>query len=63
LAHDEASRAGFLADRNAYADRFRLSSAQRAALLALDTRTMVAMGMHPLVPFLAQMQITRQRAG
>jgi len=63
LAHDEASRAGFLADRNAYADRFRLSSAQRAALLALDTPTMVAMGMHPLVPFLAQMQITRQRAG
>ena len=51
LAHDDASRAAFLADAAAYADRFRLTSAQRAALVALDTRAIVAMGAHPLVPF------------
>ena len=63
LAHDEASRAAFLADPEGYADRFRLTSAQRAALIALDTRTIVAMGAHPLVPFLANMQVERQRRG
>ena len=63
LAHDEARRAGFLADPAGYADRFRLTAAQRAALLALDVRTIVGLGAHPLVPFLAHMQIERQRRG
>jgi 2,3-dihydroxyphenylpropionate 1,2-dioxygenase len=63
LAHDEASRAAFLADAGAYADRFRLTAAQREALVALDTRAIVAMGAHPLAPFLANMQIERQRRG
>ncbi len=63
LAHDEASRAAFLADAGAYAGGFRLTSAQREALIALDTRAIVAMGAHPLVPFLADMQVARQRRG
>ena len=63
LAHDEASRATFLADAAGYADRFRLTSEQRAALIALDTSAIVAMGAHPLVPFLANMQVERQRGG
>ena len=63
LAHDEASRAAFLADAGAYADRFRLTPTQRAALIALDTSAIVAMGAHPLVPFLAHMQVERQRRG
>jgi 2,3-dihydroxyphenylpropionate 1,2-dioxygenase len=63
LAHDEASRATFLADAAGYADRFRLTAVQRGALIALDTRAIVAMGAHPLVPFLASMQVERQRRG
>ena len=63
LAHDEARRAAFLADPAAYADRFRLTAQQRGALIALDTRAIVAMGAHPLVPFLANMQVERQRRG
>jgi 2,3-dihydroxyphenylpropionate 1,2-dioxygenase len=63
LAHDEASRATFLVDAAGYADRFRLTAEQRAALIALDTSTIVAMGTHPLVPFLANMQVERQRHG
>jgi len=63
LAHDEASRAAFLADAAGYADRFRLTAVQRAALIALDTHAIVAMGAHPLVPFLANMQVERQRRG
>jgi 2,3-dihydroxyphenylpropionate 1,2-dioxygenase len=38
-----------------------LTPEQRAALMALDTRAIVAMGAHPLVPFLANMQVERQR--
>ena len=63
LAHDKASRTAFLADPAAYADRFRLTAQQRGALIALDTRAIVAMGAHPLVPFLANMQVERQRRG
>jgi len=40
-----------------------LTAVQRAALIALDTRAIVAMGAHPLVPFLANMQVERQRRG
>jgi 2,3-dihydroxyphenylpropionate 1,2-dioxygenase len=61
LAHDEARRDAFIADAAQYADRFRLTAEQRAALVALDTSAIVAMGAHPLVPFLANMQVERQR--
>jgi 2,3-dihydroxyphenylpropionate 1,2-dioxygenase len=63
LAHDQRMREVYLEEAGAYADQFRLSPNQRAALLALDTSTLVAMGTHPLVAFLAQMQIERQRRG
>ncbi|HWB52186.1 MAG TPA: hypothetical protein VG651_23965 [Stellaceae bacterium] len=59
ITHDAAERAAFLADRAAYADRFPLSAEQRAALLALDHKAIVAMGTHPLLPFLARMQVDR----
>ena len=61
LAHDPANRAQYLEDAAAYADCFKLSSEQRQALLALDVPAMVAMGAHPLVPFLANMQVQRAR--
>jgi len=61
LAHNEAARRDYLADSAAFADRYQLDAAQRAALIALDVPAMVAMGSHPLVPFLANMQVQRQR--
>jgi 2,3-dihydroxyphenylpropionate 1,2-dioxygenase len=63
LAHDEASATAFVADPAFYAERFRLTPAQREVLVALDTRAIVAMGVHPLVPFLANLQVERQRPG
>ena len=54
-------RAQYLADPAAYADRFRLTAQQRGALLALDNSAIAALGAHPLVAFLARMQIERQR--
>jgi len=61
LAHDPNKRAAYLANPAAYADAFQLTETQRAALIALDVAGIVALGAHPLVPFLANMQIQRQR--
>ena len=61
LAHDAHQRREYLADPAAYANRFRLTPPQTAALLGLDTQALVAMGVHPLVAFLADMQVERQR--
>jgi 2,3-dihydroxyphenylpropionate 1,2-dioxygenase len=61
LAHDAERRAQFIADAPAYADQFALAPDQREALIRLDLPAIVKMGTHPLVPFLAQMQIQRLR--
>jgi 2,3-dihydroxyphenylpropionate 1,2-dioxygenase len=61
IAHQADDRAAWFADPAAFADRFTLSPGQRAALIKLDVREIVAMGAHPLVPFLANMQIERLR--
>jgi 2,3-dihydroxyphenylpropionate 1,2-dioxygenase len=55
-------RAQYVADAPAFADKFQLPPDQREALIKLDMPTIVKMGTHPLVPFLAQMQIHRLRA-
>ena len=59
IAHEAERRAEYLADRAAYAERFQLTPDQRAALVALDHKAIVAMGTHPLLPFLARMQVDR----
>ena len=59
LAHDASARAQFLADANSFAARFPLTPEQSRALVQLDVPAMVAMGTHPLVAFLANMQVQR----
>jgi 2,3-dihydroxyphenylpropionate 1,2-dioxygenase len=61
LAHDAEKRAQYVADADAYADGFKLSADQREALIKLDLPAIARMGAHPLVPFLAQLQIQRLR--
>ncbi len=61
LAHDAELRAQYMADAPAFADKFRLPPDQREALIKLDLASIVKMGAHPLVPFLAQLQIQRLR--
>ena len=62
LAHEADKRTQYIANAGAYADTFGLPPDQRDALVKLDLPTIVKMGAHPLVPFLAQMQIQRLRA-
>jgi 2,3-dihydroxyphenylpropionate 1,2-dioxygenase len=61
LAHDADRRAEYIADAPGFADQFQLAPDQREALIKMDMPTIVKMGTHPLVPFLAQMQIQRLR--
>jgi 2,3-dihydroxyphenylpropionate 1,2-dioxygenase len=61
LAHDADMRARYVRDAAGYADQFRLPPDQREALIRMDMPTIVKMGAHPLVPFLAQMQVQRAR--
>jgi 2,3-dihydroxyphenylpropionate 1,2-dioxygenase len=61
LAHDPDMRAQYMADASAFADRFSLPPEQREALIKLDMPSIVKMGAHPLVPFLAQLQMQRLR--
>jgi 2,3-dihydroxyphenylpropionate 1,2-dioxygenase len=62
LAHEASARADFRADANGFAARFPLTPEQSRALAQLDVPAMVAMGVHPLVAFLANMQVQRERA-
>jgi 2,3-dihydroxyphenylpropionate 1,2-dioxygenase len=63
LAHDAGRRADYLADPGAFADSFGLAPTQREALMAMDVPAIVKMGVHPLVPFLANMQVKKDRGG
>ena len=62
LALDDQARTAYRADAAGFAERFRLSAEERTALLALDLPRLRALGVHPLAPFLAHMQIERERA-
>jgi 2,3-dihydroxyphenylpropionate 1,2-dioxygenase len=61
LAHDAEKQEAYFADPAGYADAFRLGPEQRKALIEMDVPAIVAMGAHPLIPFLANMQIQRTR--
>ena len=62
LAHEASARADFRVDANGFAARFPLSPDQSRALVLLDVPALVTMGVHPLVAFLANMQVQRERA-
>ena len=62
LAHDGAERARYLADPGGYAEARGLDGAEAAALVSLEADAMAALGVHPLVPFLARLEIDHERA-
>ncbi|MGH7088422.1 MAG: hypothetical protein ACREFQ_05935, partial [Stellaceae bacterium] len=61
LANDPAERAQFAADRKSYVARLELEPAEEKALAALDQGELLGLGIHPLVYFLANMQIEHDR--
>ncbi|HLI11551.1 MAG TPA: hypothetical protein VKY65_08135 [Alphaproteobacteria bacterium] len=61
LANQADERARYLADPRAYAAEAGLSAEEAGPLAAMDQAAIVALGVHPLVPFLAKLQIDRER--
>ncbi len=61
LANDAAERGRYLRDPRAYAAGAGLAPDETEALEALDQRRLLALGIHPLVFFLANMQIDHAR--
>jgi 2,3-dihydroxyphenylpropionate 1,2-dioxygenase len=59
LANDGAERAKFIADRKGYAAKLEMTPKERKALAGLNDKAMVAMGVHPFLPFMARLQIER----
>ena len=59
LANDDAQRAEYLESPDGFADKFNLVPNERSAPIEMDAPTMGAMGVHPLVPFLARMHLDR----
>jgi 2,3-dihydroxyphenylpropionate 1,2-dioxygenase len=62
LANDEAERRRYLNDTAGYVASAGLSSEEQEALAGLDQNAFLSLGIHPIVCFLANLQIQRQRA-
>jgi len=62
LANDEAERTRYLKDTMAYAAAAGLDADEQTALAKLDQGQILALGIHPLVFFLANLQVERQRS-
>jgi 2,3-dihydroxyphenylpropionate 1,2-dioxygenase len=61
LANDAQARARYLADPAAFAADAGVGGEQAKALAAMDMKALAAMGVHPLVAFLANMHLERVR--
>ena len=61
LAHDASARAAYAADPVAFARTHGVQGEQAKYFILNDFKGMAAMGVHPLVPFLARMQIEREK--
>lgn len=61
LAHDASARAAYFANAAEFARAYRVEGEAAQLLIAGDFQTMVALGVHPLVPFLARLQMERDK--
>lgn len=62
LGHDADERVRYLADPGTYAAALGLDAAEEKALASLDEAAIRALGVHPFLPFMARLQVERQRA-
>lgn len=62
LANDREARRAFVRDAAAFAKTWNVEGTQAELLKAFNVKAIVALGVHPLVPFLARMQIERERS-
>lgn len=63
LANNPEERERYLADPKAYAAMQNLSAPEQIVLVNLGEEDMLGLGIHPLVTFLARLELDRQRLG
>jgi 2,3-dihydroxyphenylpropionate 1,2-dioxygenase len=61
IANKDGERARYLADPKAYAAALDLSDEDRGRLVRLDEKELNGLGVHPFLPFMARLQIERDR--
>jgi 2,3-dihydroxyphenylpropionate 1,2-dioxygenase len=61
LRMDRVARAAWLSDPSAFASGYALTPAERSALEALDEAALRGLGVHPLLGFLARLQVDLHR--
>lgn len=61
LANDTETRQKYLAAPLSYANTLNLSPEERDALVDMDEARMMALGVHAFLPFMARMQLERER--
>ena len=61
LAHDADARTRYLDDPEAFARAQDIDLEEQKALASLDQETMIGLGVHPFLPFMARMWLDRQR--
>jgi 2,3-dihydroxyphenylpropionate 1,2-dioxygenase len=61
LANDAEARRAFARDPHAFALRWQVEGSHVSLLVNFEVEALVALGVHPLVPFLARLQIERSR--
>jgi 2,3-dihydroxyphenylpropionate 1,2-dioxygenase len=61
LAHDADARTRYLDDPEAFARAQDIDPEEQKALASLDQETMIGLGVHPFLPFMARMWLDRQR--
>jgi 2,3-dihydroxyphenylpropionate 1,2-dioxygenase len=62
LANDAGARRRYAADRVAFCGECGVSGEQAAALAAMDTQALTALGVHPLLAFLANLHLGRKES-
>lgn len=60
IANDAAERVRFATDRTAFVAELDMSGGEKAALVAMDAKAFARLGIHPFVPFMAQMHFDRE---
>ena len=60
IANNPGERARFVANREQFAAGLNLTARERRALLAMDRTEFTKLGIHPFVPFMAQLHLERE---
>ena len=60
IANDATERARFTSNRKSFADGLNLSQEEKKALIEMNVEAFTTLGIHPFVPFMAQLQIDRE---